>query len=75
MILEKIKVVISENLNVDVNSVTPESLLKQDLGADSLDAIELTIALEDAFDIKIDDEVAMKFVSVQDIKTYIESLN
>lgn len=75
MILEKVKAVISENLNVDVNSVTPESLLKQDLGADSLDAVELTIALEDAFDIKIDDEAAMKFVSVQDITTYIESLN
>lgn len=75
MILEKVKAVISENLNVDVNSVTPESLLKQDLGADSLDAVELTIALEDAFNIKIDDEAAMKFVSVQDITTYIESLN
>ncbi len=75
MILEKVKTVISENLNVDINSVTLESLLKQDLGADSLDAVELTIALEDAFNIKVDDEAAAKFLSVQDIVTYIESLH
>jgi len=75
MILEKVKAVIAENLNVDVNSVALESQLKQDLGADSLDAVELTIALEDAFDIKVDDEAAAKFITVQDIVTYIESLN
>lgn len=74
MVLEKVKAVIAENLNVDIDSVTLESQLKQDLGADSLDAVELTMALEDSFNIKVDDEAAAKFVAVSDIVEYIESL-
>ncbi len=75
MTFEKVKEVIVENLNVDGNSVTLESQLKQDLGADSLDAVELVIALEDAFGIKVDDDAAVKFVAVKDIVAYIDSKN
>ena len=74
MVLEKVKAVIAENLNVDIDSVTLQSQLKQDFGADSLDAVELTMALEDSFNIKVDDEAAAKFVAVSDIVDYIESL-
>ena len=74
MVLEKVKAVIAENLNVDIDSVTLQSQLKQDFGADSLDAVELTMALEDSFNIKVDDEAAAKFVAVSDIVEYIESL-
>jgi len=75
MTFEKVKEVIVENLNVDGNSVTLESQLKQDLGADSLDAVELVIALEDAFGIKVEDDAAAKFVAVKDIVAYIDSKN
>jgi len=75
MTFEKVKEVIVENLNVDGNSVTLESQLKQDLGADSLDAVKLVIALEDAFVIKVEDDAAAKFVAVKDIVAYIDSKN
>ena len=69
----KIKGIIVDSLNCDEESVTLEAKLKEDLEADSLDAVELIMAVEEAFDIDIPDEVATKMVTVQDIVDYVEA--
>lgn len=63
---EKIVSIIAEQLSVDVESVRPGSEFVDDLGADSLDLVELIMAMEEAFDIEISDEKAEKVVTVQD---------
>ena len=73
MTFEKVKEIIVETISVDEDKVTMEAKLTDDLGADSLDAVELNMALEDAFDISIPDEDLMKFVTVGDIVNYIDS--
>ena len=65
--LEKIKNYLAEHLYVDEDQVTPETDLRKDLGADSLDLIELTMALEDQYDIKIPDEALKEIQSVGDV--------
>jgi len=55
---DKVKAIIAEQLGVEASSVTPESSFTEDLGADSLDAVELIMAIEEAFDIEIPDEEA-----------------
>ncbi|NLM03633.1 MAG: acyl carrier protein [Clostridiales bacterium] len=73
MIFEKVQELIAEQLGVDdVDSITPNSTLTDDLDADSLDAVEIIMAIEDEFDIEIPDEDAETFKSVQDIVDYIE---
>ncbi|WQV00333.1 acyl carrier protein [Helicobacter pylori] len=64
--------VISEQLNVDTAQVTPEAEFVKDLGADSLDVVELIMALEEKFGIEIPDEQAEKIVNVGDVVKYIE---
>lgn len=64
---EKVKNVLIEALNVDENAITLEANLKDDLGIDSLSAVELAIELESEFDLKIEDEELAKLVTVQDI--------
>ncbi|WQX60058.1 acyl carrier protein [Helicobacter pylori] len=64
--------VIAEQLNVDVAQVTPEAEFVKDLGADSLDVVELIMALEEKFGIEIPDEQAEKIVNVGDVMRYIE---
>ncbi len=73
MTFEKVKEIIVETISVDEDAVTMEAKLTDDLGADSLDAVELNMALEEAFDISIPDEDLMKFVTVGDIVNYIDS--
>ena len=73
MVFEKVKEIIVDTLNCDEEKVTMEASLKEDMGADSLDAVELNMALEEAFDIAIPDEDLMLFVKVEDIVAYIES--
>lgn len=73
MTFEKVKENISETLNCDADTITLESDLREDLGADSLDATELAMALESAFDITIEDEEIMKFKTVGDIVSYIDN--
>lgn len=70
---EKVKDVLVEAINVDEESVTMEANLKDDLGIDSLAAVELSLELETEFDIKIEDDELAKLVTVADIVTLLES--
>ena len=70
---EKVKGIIMEQLGVDAEEVTPEASFVNDLGADSLDTVELVMALEEAFKIEISDEGAEKITTVSDAIKYIES--
>ena len=69
---ERVKQIIVEQLGVDEGEVTPNASFVDDLGADSLDTVELVMAFEEAFDIEIPDEDAEKIRTVQDAVTYIE---
>jgi acyl carrier protein len=71
-IIEKVKQIISEQLGVEESEVTPSASFVDDLGADSLDTVELVMALEEQFDIEIPDEDAEKIRIVQDAIDYIE---
>ncbi len=71
-LFEDIQAVIVEQLNVDTAQVTPEAEFVKDLGADSLDVVELIMALEEKFNIEIPDEQAEKIVNVGDVVKYIE---
>lgn len=69
---EKVKQIIVEQLNVDEGEVTPTASFVDDLGADSLDIVELVMALEEAFSIEVPDEDAEKLLTVKDVIEYIE---
>ncbi|GAA8569156.1 acyl carrier protein [Helicobacter pylori] len=71
-LFETIQAVIAEQLNIDASQVTPEAEFVKDLGADSLDIVELIMALEERFGIEIPDEQAEKIVNVGDVMRYIE---
>jgi acyl carrier protein len=71
-ITEKVKQIISEQLGVEEGEVTPSASFVDDLGADSLDTVELVMALEEHFDIEILDEDAEKIRTVQDAIDYID---
>lgn len=74
MIFDKVKAIIAEQLGVDdIESIKNETSLMKDLEADSLDAVEIMMALEDEFEIEIPDEDAEKFVNIGDIVKYVES--
>ena len=70
--LEKVKKIIVEQLGVDAAEVTTEASFVDDLGADSLDTVELVMAFEEEFDLEIPDEDAEKITKVQDAVTYID---
>jgi acyl carrier protein len=69
---ERVKEIIVEQLGVDEDDVTPTAKFIEDLGADSLDTVELVMALEEQFDIQIPDEDAEKIVTVGDAIQYIK---
>lgn len=69
---EKVRNIIAEQLGVKPEEVTPEAKFIEDLGADSLDTVELVMALEEEFGIEIPDEEAEKLVTVGDATKYIE---
>lgn len=71
-VLEKVKEIIVEQLGVNAAEVVPEASFIDDLGADSLDIVELIMALEDVFEIEIPDEDAEKITTVQDAIDYIK---
>lgn len=73
-LFEDIQAVIAEQLNVDAVQVTLEAEFVKDLGADSLDVVELIMALEEKFGIEIPDEQAEKIVNVGDVVKYISML-
>ncbi len=68
---EKVKSIIVEQLEVDLEQVTPEAKFDSDLDADSLDVVELVMAFEEAFDIEIPDEDAEKILTVQQAIDYV----
>lgn len=74
MTFEKVKEIIVETISCDEDKVTMEAKLADDLGADSLDAVELNMALEEAFEITISDDDLMKFVTVGDIVNHIDAV-
>ena len=71
-LVEKIKQIISEQLGVDEAEVTSSASFVDDLGADSLDQVELVMAFEEAFGLEISDEDAEKMRTVQDAVDYID---
>ena len=72
-LIDEIKEVVVEQLSVDAGEVKAESKFVEDLGADSLDVVELVMALEEKFDIEIPDEEAEKIQTVQNVLDYVES--
>ena len=72
MLFEKVKNIIAEQLDVDAGDITIETSMMKDLEADSLDAVELVMALEDEFGISIPDEDAEAFKNIGDIVKYLE---
>ena len=71
-VAEKVKQIVSEQLGVEESEVTPSAAFTDDLGADSLDQVELVMALEEAFSMEISDEEAEKIRTVQDAINYVE---
>ena len=69
---EKVKKIVVEHLGVGVDKVTEEASFIDDLGADSLDTVELVMAFEEEFDCEIPDDIAEKIVTVKDAINYIE---
>jgi acyl carrier protein len=72
-LLKKVTDVVVDKLGVKAEDVKPESSFVNDLGADSLDRVELVMALEDEFDLEIMDSESEKFVTVADVVAFIES--
>lgn len=66
--------IIAKQLGVDAEKVTPDASFMEDLGADSLDTVELVMALEEEFDIEIPDSDAEKIQTVQDALSYLDTL-
>lgn len=71
-VAEKVKAIVVEQLGVSADEVKTEASFVEDLGADSLDLTELIMAMEESFDIEIDDEEAQKILKVKDAIEYIE---
>ncbi|HHU49561.1 MAG: acyl carrier protein [Caldicoprobacterales bacterium] len=70
---EKVRDIVAEQLGVEPSEITPESSFVDDLGADSLDIVELIMALEEEFNMEIPDEEAEKISKVGDVVEYIKS--
>lgn len=70
--MDKIKKLLSSQLNISEDKIKPESRLVEDLGADSLDMVEMLMTLEDQFGVTISDEEALKIKTVADIAKYVK---
>jgi len=73
MTFEKIREIIANKIQVDEEKITPETSLMKDLEADSLDAVEIIMGIEEEFDVEIPDSAAEGFQNVGDIAKYVES--
>lgn len=72
MVYEKFKQILAEQLDADVESITPDTDIADDLGADSLDVVEMLMAIEDEFDIEIPDEQIENLKTVGNVVDYIQ---
>ncbi len=72
-VVDKVKKIVADKLSVDIAEIVPESSFVDDLGADSLDLVELIMSMEEEFDIEISDEDAEKLVTVKDAIEYISA--
>ena len=70
---KKIKEIIAEKLNINIDEIKPATSIADDLGADSLDIVELFMSMEDEFSIEVKEDDAEKLITVQNIIDYIES--
>lgn len=73
MTLDKVKELIAQQLNIDVSKITPASRIVEDLGADSLDTVEMLMTMEEEFGITIPDEDAMQLKTIKNIVDYVDS--
>lgn len=73
MVFEKVQKIIAEGLNISLDKIIMDTHLVDDLGADSLDAVELIMALEDEFGLEVDDDAAQNMKYVKDLVNYIEA--
>ena len=73
MVFEKEKRIVADQLDVEEEKVTAEASITEDLGADSLDVVDLVMSIEEEFDIEIPDEAVENIKTVGDIVSYIES--
>ena len=73
MVLEKVKVILAEQFDVDEDSLNNDTNLQDDLGADSLDVVDLLMSIEDEFEIEVPDEEIERIRTVGELVNYIES--
>ncbi|EAJ8425681.1 acyl carrier protein [Campylobacter jejuni] len=71
---DDVKAVLVEQLSIDADAVKMESKIIEDLGADSLDVVELIMALEEKFEVEIPDSDAEKLIKIEDVVNYIDNL-
>lgn len=75
MVFEKVKSIIVDQLDVDAEKITLDSKVAEDLGADSLDVVDLIMSIEEEFDMEIDDDAVENMKTVGDIVAFIDSNN
>ncbi|MBP2026724.1 acyl carrier protein [Acetoanaerobium pronyense] len=73
MVYEKVRFIIADHLGLDEEKISLDTTITEDLEADSLDAVEIIMAIEDEFSIEIPDEQVENFVSLRDIVEYVET--
>lgn len=73
IMLEKLSKIIECEMDIDAKTITPATRIIEDLGADSLDAVELIMTLEDEFNVTINDDAAQNFKTVGDILEFLEN--
>ena len=73
MVLEKVKAILSEQCDVEEDSITPDTNLSEDLEADSLDVVDLLMSIEDEFEIEVPDEEIENIKTVDQLVKYIEA--
>ena len=73
MVLEKVKAILSEQFDVEEDKITPETSLIDDLGANSLDVVDLVMSIEDEFEVEVPDDEVENIKTVDDLVKYIEN--
>ncbi|MBE6738619.1 MAG: acyl carrier protein [Ruminococcus sp.] len=73
MVLEKVKVILAEQFDVDEDTITVETDIQEDLGADSLDVVDLLMSIEDEFEVEIPDEEIENIKTVGELVSFIEA--